>query len=63
MSSWEDQGIVKESVSEYASPIVLVERKNGEPGICLDYRLLNKKIVRDQYPHSFIEDCWTSYRS
>ena len=29
--------IINESVSKYASPIVLTERKDGDPRLCVDY--------------------------
>ena len=51
-----EEGIVRPSESEYASLIVLAKRKNGSTRLCVDYRLLNKKIVRDRYPLPLIED-------
>ena len=47
---------MKESISEYASPVVLTSRKNGDPRLCVDYRVLNKKIIRDRYPLPLVED-------
>jgi len=47
---------VRPSTSDYASPIVLVTKKNGEPRLCVDYRMLNKKIVRDRFSLPLIED-------
>jgi hypothetical protein len=48
--------IVQESNSSYASPIVLVKKKNGEYRLCVDYRALNKKTVKDSYPMPVIDD-------
>ncbi|XP_073948993.1 uncharacterized protein [Choristoneura fumiferana] len=48
--------IVQESNSSYASPIVLVKKKNGEHRLCVDYRALNKKTVKDSYPMPVIDD-------
>lgn len=31
-------------------------KKNGQPRLCVDYRELNRKIVRDRYPLPLIED-------
>jgi len=56
IDSWIKDGIVRPSTSDYASPIVLVTKKNGEPRLCVDYRMLNKKIVRDRFPLPLIED-------
>lgn len=51
-----DSGIVRESNSSYASPIVLVKKKNGEYRLCVDYRALNKKTIKDSYPMPVIDD-------
>lgn len=49
-------GIIRESESEYASPIIIVPKKNGELRLCVDYRALNKKTLKDKYPMPLIED-------
>jgi len=51
-----DDGIIRPSNSEYASPIVLVKKRNGDIKICVEFRKLNKKIERDYYPLLLIED-------
>jgi len=48
--------IIRPSESEYASPIVLVKKKNGELRMCVDYRSLNKMLLRDNHPLPIIED-------
>jgi hypothetical protein len=53
---WIDKGIVRPTSSEYASSIVLIEKKDGKPRLCINYRKLNRKIVRDRYPLPLIED-------
>ncbi|XP_041564617.1 uncharacterized protein LOC121467300 [Drosophila elegans] len=50
VQKWLEQRIIKPSTSEYASPIVLVAKKNGQKRLCCDYRKLNEKIVRDNFP-------------
>lgn len=52
-----DEGIIRPSYSEYASPIVLVKKKSGELRMCVDYRGLNKVTKRDNYPIPLIDDC------
>lgn len=51
-----EAGIVRESVSEYASPIILVRKKDGNQRLCVDYRLLNSVTVKERYPMPVIED-------
>ena len=48
--------IIRPSDSEYASRIVLVDKKNGEKRKCVDYRILNKYLARDNHPLPLIED-------
>ncbi|KAA0724940.1 Retrovirus-related Pol polyprotein from transposon 412 [Triplophysa tibetana] len=49
-------GIIKESRSPYASPIVIARKKNGAIRMCIDYRTLNARTVPDQYTTPRIED-------
>lgn len=50
------KGIIRESMSEYASPIVLTKKRNGETRMCVDFRTLNKITTRDNFPLPLIED-------
>jgi len=56
VSEWLREGIIQPSLSEYASPVVLVQKKNGKTRLCVDYRKLNKKVIKDRYPLPLIED-------
>ncbi|XP_024118924.1 uncharacterized protein LOC112140234, partial [Oryzias melastigma] len=49
-------GIIKESRSPYASPIVLARKKNGQIRMCVDYRTLNRRTIPDQYTVPRIDD-------
>lgn len=51
-----DKGVIAPSQSSYASPIVLVRKKNGALRMCVDYRLLNAKARRDAYPLPRIDE-------
>ena len=51
-----EQGIIRESSSPYASPIVLVRKKDGNLRLCVDYHLLNAKTHKDAYPLPRIEE-------
>lgn len=48
--------IIRESTSPYASPIVLVRKKDGNLRLCVDCRELNKIIIKDNFPTPMIED-------
>ncbi|XP_061705652.1 uncharacterized protein LOC133516650 [Cydia pomonella] len=49
-------GIIRESTSNYASPIILVRKKNGDFRLCVDFRKLNSITVKDKYPLPVIEE-------
>ncbi|PVD21605.1 hypothetical protein C0Q70_17404 [Pomacea canaliculata] len=50
-----DARIIKPSTSSFASPIVLVRKKNGALRMCVDYRRVNARTVRDSYSLPKIE--------
>ena len=43
-------GVIEPSTSSYASPIVLVKKKDGKMRFCIDYRKLNKVVEFDTEP-------------
>ena len=51
-----DRGIIRESSSPYASPVVLVRKSNGKLRLCVDYRALNAKTHKDAYPLPRIDE-------
>ncbi|GBM45619.1 Retrovirus-related Pol polyprotein from transposon 297, partial [Araneus ventricosus] len=56
VAEWLEQGIVEPCSSEYISPVVIVRKKDGTPRVCIDYRKLNKVVVKDRFPLPLIED-------
>lgn len=48
--------VIRESSSPYASPIVLVRKKDGSIRLCVDYRQLNIKTRKDAFPLPRIEE-------
>lgn len=50
LNDMEELGIIRKSQSEYASPLVLVVKPNGDLRICNDFRWLNARTVKDAHP-------------
>ena len=44
------RGIIRESISPYSAPIVVVDKKIGDRHMCIDYRDLNAKTKKNSYP-------------
>ncbi|GBO33194.1 hypothetical protein AVEN_62025-1 [Araneus ventricosus] len=44
------EDVIQPSDSPWSSPVVLVKKKNGVVGACVDYRRLNKITKKDVYP-------------
>ena len=51
------KGVIRNSVSPWASPIVLVHKKDGGVRPCVDYRKVNELVKPDGFPLPRIQDC------
>ncbi|KAL1277366.1 hypothetical protein QQF64_024039 [Cirrhinus molitorella] len=50
LDEMEQKEIIRKSSSEFASPLVLVWKKNGDLRLCTDFRWLNARTVKDAHP-------------
>ena len=51
-----EAGVIRPVESEWAFPILLVGKPDGSVRFCVDFRRLNEKMHRDNYPLPHIED-------
>ena len=56
-----EQGVVRPSRSQYASPAFLVPKSGGGFRLVVDYRKVNSKIVFDSYPMPSIEQAFEQF--
>ncbi|GJU86632.1 putative reverse transcriptase domain-containing protein [Tanacetum coccineum] len=51
-----DKGFIRPSSSPWGPPVLFVKKKDGSFKMCIDYRELNKLIVKNRYPLPRIDD-------
>ena len=51
-----DMGFITPSSSPFALSVVLVKKKDGTMRMCIDYRALNKKTIKNSYPIPCIDE-------
>lgn len=56
------RGVIVPCQSEWASPIVLVAKKDGTIRFCIDYRVVNRLTKLDSYPVPCIQETLTKFQ-
>lgn len=51
-----DKGFIRPSISPWGASVLLVKKKNGSLHLCIDYRQLNRVIIKNKYLLPKIDD-------
>jgi hypothetical protein len=49
-------GLIRPSVSPWGTPVIFVKKKDGSLRLCVDYRDLNRAIMKNRYLMPRIDD-------
>ncbi|CAB0037714.1 unnamed protein product [Trichogramma brassicae] len=50
LQEWREAGVIRDTTSPYASPVMLVRKKNGDSRLVVDFRKLNNQTQRMHFP-------------
>ena len=57
-----DKGFIRPNISSWDAPVLFVKKKDGSMRLCIDYRELNKRMVKNKYLLPRIEDLFDQLR-
>lgn len=63
VADMEARQLIRKSMSPWAAPVVIVEKKDGTKRFCVDYRKLNKVTKSDRFPLPRIDELLESFRA
>lgn len=56
IKQWQEDGVIRDSFSDYAAQVLFVPKKDGTKRLCVDFRPLNKKLIKDRFPIPHLEE-------
>ncbi|KAL0295084.1 UNVERIFIED_CONTAM: Transposon Ty3-G Gag-Pol polyprotein [Sesamum angustifolium] len=56
LEEWLKKGFVRPSTSPWGAPVLFVKKKDGSMRLCVDYRQLNRVLLKNKYPLPRIDD-------
>lgn len=51
-----DLGLIRPSISPCGAPFIFVKKKDGSLRLCIDYRDLNRAMIKNRYPIPRIDE-------
>lgn len=56
VEQWLEDGVIRPSYSDFAAQVLFAPKKDGTKRLCVDFRPLNEKIVKDRFPIPNLEE-------
>ena len=56
-----EKGFIRPSHSPWGAPVLSVKKKDGTLRMCIDYRELNKVMIKNKYPLPRIDDLFNQF--
>ena len=57
-----DKGFIRPSTSPWGAPVLIAKKKGKTLRLCIDYRQLNKVMIKNRYPLPRIDDLFDQLR-